>query len=310
MAEMNTTTAELLQQMIDIKKDTRASIERKGVSVFGGMETYPAAIESISQVFAGTEIDFTRAGWLQSDSDAANDWESKWLEDALQYSNLMWQLYGDYLNWPINTYGRWTPTEFYKMVIAPKIVNFGADVHLAHTGIFKYCSDLQYVPAFDISNTTLLSEMFSGCSDLKYVQKFDTQHVTHMSSMFYRCLRLVSIPQLDTSNVIDMSNMFAYCTRLTTVPALDLSKVSDVYGMFIDCESLENLGGFPGLGKSMTSISFDLSDSPLLTHESLMNVINGLEEVSDKSLVLGETNLAKLTSSQIAIATNKGWTLT
>ena len=40
MAEMNTTTADLLQQMIDIKKDTRSAIAGKGVTIVGGMETY------------------------------------------------------------------------------------------------------------------------------------------------------------------------------------------------------------------------------------------------------------------------------
>lgn len=47
MAEMNTNTAELLQRMIDIKKDMRTAIGNKGVTVVSGMESYPSAIESI-----------------------------------------------------------------------------------------------------------------------------------------------------------------------------------------------------------------------------------------------------------------------
>ena len=56
----------------------------------------------------------------------------------------------------------------------------------------------------------------------------------------------------------------------------------------------------------------DLSSATKLTHESLMNVINNLYDIKTKGcnaqpLVLGSTNLAKLTAEEIAIATNKGW---
>ena len=42
-----------------------------------------------------------------------------------------------------------------------------------------------------------------------------------------------------------------------------------------------------------------------------MNVINKATDVtsSPKTLTLGSTNLSKLTTSEKAIATNKGWTL-
>lgn len=57
-----------------------------------------------------------------------------------------------------------------------------------------------------------------------------------------------------------------------------------------------------------------LSYCSKLTHDSLMNMINGLYNIASKGvatqqLVLGSTNMAKLTSSEIAIATNKGWTV-
>jgi len=45
-----------------------------------------------------------------------------------------------------------------------------------------------------------------------------------------------------------------------------------------------------------------------------MNVINNLYDIATKGcntqqLVLGSTNIAKLTAEEIAIATNKGWTV-
>ena len=45
-----------------------------------------------------------------------------------------------------------------------------------------------------------------------------------------------------------------------------------------------------------------------------MNIINGLYDIATKgcntqSLTIGSTNVAKLTAEEIAIATNKGWTV-
>lgn len=55
-----------------------------------------------------------------------------------------------------------------------------------------------------------------------------------------------------------------------------------------------------------------LTDIAELTHDSLMNVINNLYDIKSKGvknqrLQLGNTNKAKLTAEEIAIATNKGW---
>lgn len=114
---------------------------------------------------------------------------------------------------------------------------------------------------------------------------------------------------------LNAKQAFFGCSNLKTVPLMKLTKITNGqeqpggpnYGTFWGCENLENLGGFPGL-------DFDifLDASPLLTHESLMNVINNLAVNPGpymKRLVLGETNLAKLTDEEIAIATDKGWTL-
>lgn len=61
----------------------------------------------------------------------------------------------------------------------------------------------------------------------------------------------------------------------------------------------------------------DFSGSPLLTKDSLVGEFGILTALADKSadtskawtLIIGETNLAKLTDAEKAIATQKGWTL-
>lgn len=141
-----------------------------------------------------------------------------------------------------------------------------------------------------------------------------------MQDMFSGCSSITEIPELDTSNVITMWYMFFKCTSLTTVPMLDASKIINVYNMFNNCSSLVTLGGLKNLGMSYptnyidnaSELTLNLSDSPLLTHDSLMNVINNLYDIKSKgvkrqTLQLGNTNKAKLTAEEIAIATNKGW---
>ena len=147
---------------------------------------------------------------------------------------------------------------------------------------------------------------YQNNTNFKYCPKFDTSNVTNMNSMFYGCSSLTSVPLFDTSNVISMANMFDSCNSLTSVPLFDTSKVTKMSNMFYKCSSLTTLGGFTGLKADL-----DLSKAPNLTHESLMNVINKAANVtsSPKTLTLGATNLGKLTSTEKAIATNKGWVL-
>ena len=130
------------------------------------------------------------------------------------------------------------------------------------------------------------------------------------------------IANADWSNVTDAAGMFNYCSSLTTVPELDLSSATNLTQMFRYCIVLTTLGGFKNLGQAyLTSKSsnyseykLDLSSCTQLTHDSLMNVINKLYDIATKGcntqqLVLGSTNLAKLTAEEIAIATNKGWSV-
>ena len=186
--------------------------------------------------------------------------------------------------------------------------------------LFSNCHSLLSVPALDTSNVTVMNSMFKGCSSLKQIPLLNTRSCNNMQYMFSECSSITEIPELDTSNVITMWYMFFKCTSLTTVPMLDASKIINVYNMFNNCSSLVTLGGLKNLGMSyptnwidnVSEATLNLSDSPLLTHDSLMNVINNLYDIKSKgvkpqTLQLGNTNKAKLTTEEIAIATNKGW---
>ena len=186
--------------------------------------------------------------------------------------------------------------------------------------MFSSCVELRAIPQLNTSAVTNMSSMFYNCSYLTTIPQLDTSSVTNMNNMFYFCPSLTTIPQLDTSNVTDTSVMFYNCQSLTTIPQLDLSKVTNVRSMFVWCYVLTTLGGFQNLGMAYDTTAsanyenytLKLSDSKKLTHDSLMNVINNLYDIKTKGcnpqqLILGSTNLAKLTAEEIAIATEKGF---
>ena len=186
-------------------------------------------------------------------------------------------------------------------------------------GNFKMLSE---IPNLDTSKVTDMSGMFYYCSSLTTIPQLDTSKVTDMQNMFYYCSSLTTIPELNTSSVTDMQNMFYDCRSLTTIPELDASSVTNITYMFTANSKLTNMGGLKNLGMAYLTTqsanyyqyTLNLSSSPL-TYDSLMNVINNLYDIKTKgcnvqSLVLGSTNLAKLTAEEVAIATNKGWNVT
>ena len=192
--------------------------------------------------------------------------------------------------------------------------------------MFYNCYSLKTIPQLDTNNVTNMNNMFYNCYSLKTIPQLDTNNVTNMDSMFYNCHSLTMIPQLNTGNVTNMSNMFVSCSSLETVPQLDTSNVTSIVNMFANCSSLKTLGGLLNLGQayktttSANSYSYkvDLSSSPKLTEQSLINILNNLYDIATKGcktqqVILGSTNLAKLTSTEgqaaLASATEKGWSI-
>ena len=202
--------------------------------------------------------------------------------------------------------------------------------------MFYNCISLISIPQLDTSNVTDMYNMFYGCRNLLSIPQLDTSKVRDMTYMFYGCTKLTTIPQLDTSNVTNISGIFNDCTDLTTIPQLDTSNVTNVSNLFYNCPALESIpeldfgnvgrtglflgrSNLPNLttigGFRNIKVGFDIQNAPNLTVQSLMNVINNLYdfigngESITSQLRMGETNLAKLTDEQKAVATNKGWEL-
>lgn len=216
------------------------------------------------------------------------------------------------------------------------ITNFGQ--------MFYGCSSLVSLDlsGFDFrktNNSGYPTAMFSGCTNLESINlnvganKFPfISYAFVASSLFKGCSKLRAV---DLRNFLtDISSaeyLFDGCTLLETInmEGITLNRISGTstnYGAFRywfrGCTNLKNLTFGTGLGTGLSSSStsncfnIDLTPCTLLTHDSLVDFLTKLADVSDKgapvavtTVRLGSTNLAKLTAEEIAIATNKGWTV-
>lgn len=139
---------------------------------------------------------------------------------------------------------------------------------------------------------------------------------------------------LDFSNCDNMNTTFAYLTHSIKLPLIDMSSATNCVSCFSDYKDaalslissektvfannsfssnsrLTNLTIYGVIGKN----GFNVQWSTKLTHESLMSIINALQDKSGDTtgttwtLTLGSENIAKLTADEQKIAEQKGWNL-
>ena len=166
------------------------------------------------------------------------------------------------------------------------------------------CSSLTEFPLIDTAKGTDFSMAWRNCSSLKSFPLIDTSRGTNFEDAWNSCSSLTEFPMLDLSNGTKFGYAWKNCSSLTEFPQMDLSAGTDFTQTWVGCSNLTNLGGFGAIKESI-----DLSSSPKLTVDSLMNVINQAATVTGKTMTFGSENLNKLTDEQKSVATSKGWTL-
>lgn len=151
-----------------------------------------------------------------------------------------------------------------------------------------YNSSVVIVNNLTIKDGVIYQQCFGSCSKLKVVNlNEDCGAGSNYLYFFDNCENLVSIKNSE----IDFSN---------------ISEKENVGRMFNRCIALEEVR----FKENTLKVDLDMSYSTLLSHDSLLSIINSCSQVSEtQTLKLGETNLAKLSEEEKAIATSKGWTL-
>ena len=181
-------------------------------------------------------------------------------------------------------------------------------------------------------NVTSTSNMFYICNNSVTIDisNFDMSNSKSMAYMFYTNsnLETIIIDRFNTPKVTSLSYAFVNCGKLKSIPNIDCSSVNIIANAFNSDKELTTLGALENLGKAYTNkttnytnYTLNLSAATKLTHDSLMNVINGLYDLNlsyniagggtlyTQTINLGATNKAKMTAEELAICTSKGWTV-
>ena len=200
-------------------------------------------------------------GWTDEDIAYYQENGVNWNEEDDEYHKVSDDnkaLYGVLTASNISTYKN-------RIVYLPKIDTSGVG---NMNRMFSNCYSLTTIPLLDTSGVTNMSNMFPNCSSLTTIPLLDTSKVMRMDYMFSNCSSLTVIPHLDTSSVTNMSYMFYNCASLTAIPLLDTSSRTDMSYMLSNCASLTT-ANLKGVAKAL-----QLSNSPLLSKESLLYIIN------------------------------------
>lgn len=179
-----------------------------------------------------------------------------------------------------------------------------------------------FKPKYDIKPTEDAQMLFTGAFgggwslspvDLTKILEecgivLDLSRVTNVSYAFYNA-GITHIGVCDFRNATRFSEVFGVSTNLVTIDKIlmPINQNSGALNWFANCSALENLV----IEGEIKLNGMNLSECTKLTHASLISVINALQSKTSGTwtLTLGTTNLAKLTATEKAIATGKGWTL-
>ena len=122
---------------------------------------------------------------------------------------------------------------------------------------------------------------------------------------------LTSVTFNNTDNVTYLGNCFYFNRNLVSVKLGDLSGVGTVATIVLFNEYNTAVTDFnvDNLPSSM-NINWGFQYCTALTVNSLVNILTALPVISvNRTITIGTTNFNKLSSQQLQIATNKGWTV-
>lgn len=176
-------------------------------------------------------------------------------------------------------------------------------------------SERTFKPKYSISPTSA-AEMFrnsmlnidlsSLCSELNI--NIDFSKCTNTTYLFYGS-RIIRLPEIDLTSVNNIATReFGEMRYLKTIDKLIIKSDGSqrFSNTFTNDNKLENLTIEGTIGQN----GFNVQWCPL-THESLISIINALQDKTDISdswtVTLGADNIAKLTPDELKIAENKGW---
>ncbi len=181
---------------------------------------------------------------------------------------------------------------------------------------FSSLKDVLFPPGPIALGTVELHDMFNTCSNLKKIDlsAFSFKAISALNYFAYNCFELKTVTFGTRSvPIIGYANYFFYnCLEMENcdISALNTAGVKGLADAFFNCEKLKNLSVGKNFLASNLIESFNLSTCIALSHDSLVHVFAQLAtRTNGPTIKIGSTNLAKLTEAEIAVATDKGWSV-
>ena len=174
-----------------------------------------------------------------------------------------------------------------------------------------------FKPKYDIKPTGRVNDMFRGfrtyislsnvCQEQGIVMDFSK--VTEFTNFLYNTA-IYQVGVIDCSSTTTLGSAFNNASSLNTIEKLIVHEgITSYTSCFENSNLLKNIT----IEGVIAGTNFNISRHNNLTFDSLVSIILALKDYSGtsttKTVTLGATNLAKLTDSEKAIATQKGWTL-
>ena len=169
------------------------------------------------------------------------------------------------------------------------------------------------VSMFDFSKVVKLNYSLSGCTALESLE-INISSATTMQYLCQNCHNIKSVNLIGmTDKVLYIPGAFFKCYNLEEIKLLNVAGISaGGFGTntsnytFGRCDNLKEIRFVPECIK----VSLWIADSPLLSDESIQNIIEGLATVETaQTLTLHKNVKAKLTAEQLATITNKNWSV-
>lgn len=160
---------------------------------------------------------------------------------------------------------------------------------------------------------------------------FNTSEITNLTKILKECG-----VKLDTSNITDYTSLFSD-SKFTHIPAIDFIGITnlgtihkDVFSNNPDLIEIEKLKVYEntGFSRSFTKLTnlenitiegtiamdgYNFQWSNNLTYDSLKSIINALKDLTgtgeSRTIIIGDTNISKLTAEDLDIINKKGWTI-
>ncbi len=141
----------------------------------------------------------------------------------------------------------------------------------------------------------------------------DYSKITENYTGFFAYSLIKEVPELDTRGASTISTLFMASPFLTSVDNIILKDdgTQTLLNIFNSATALQEVRFTGVIGQNGINVQW----STKLTHESLMSIINALQDKSTDTsgtvwtVTLGAENIAKLTAEEKQIAQQKGWNL-